>query len=141
MGWSSAVVCAMAGLLDSIRPMRYLHKDVVNIRKFVESKQLKIRACTYEGHLTSDKPELDPISEMLRATDKLWGRRLSYFLDVSSSTDQAVLPLKEAVLRVEAAVVSDDFLLVGYQDGGIISISGKILPFQTDAKVAEWWRP
>jgi hypothetical protein len=33
------------------------------------------------------------------------------------------------------------FLLVAYQDDGIISVSGTTLPFQTSAKQAEWWRP
>jgi hypothetical protein len=33
------------------------------------------------------------------------------------------------------------FLVVAYQDGGIISVSGTMLPFQMSAERAEWWGP
>ena len=81
------------------------------------------------------------IEDMLRKTDTLWGLSLPYYLRISTSAETQAAPLDDAVARIESARPSDEFVIVAYQDGGIISVSGRQLPFQEHAKRADWWRP
>jgi hypothetical protein len=58
---------------------------------------------------------------------------------VSKSIEAEALPLKDAVLKIEASPANNHFLVVGYEDGGVISVSGTTLPFQINARPADWW--
>jgi hypothetical protein len=63
-------------------------------------------------------------------------------MSVSERMETEVVTLAETVTSVEAAAASAvRFLVVAYQDDGIISISGTMLPFQMSAERAEWWGP
>jgi hypothetical protein len=76
---------------------------------------------------------------MLEQSQTLWGTSLPHFLRVSKSKVANCLSIGEAVAKTEELVSSEDFLIVAYQDGGLISISGTLLPFQESEKSAEWW--
>jgi hypothetical protein len=69
------------------------------------------------------------------------GLSLPYYLRISEAPETEAISLERAVTKVEAGSIENRFLIVGYQDGGIISISGRMFPFQEHAKRADWWRP
>ncbi|WP_300781040.1 hypothetical protein [Enhydrobacter sp.] len=119
--------------------MRYLHGSSDQIRRYVEALNLVITKCTQGTvSVTSDVNE---IAKTLERTQTLWGAKLPYYFFVSKSADQPRLALPQAVSRVESSATEDEFLIVPYEDGGIISVSGTELPFQKEARVAEWWKP
>ncbi|TBX98343.1 hypothetical protein [Rhizobium laguerreae] len=121
--------------------MRYLHSDVKAIRMFAEENQLsltRIEPTTSPALRIIDYASID---EMLEASQKLWGLTLPFYVMASKKKVKDFYSLKDAVTTLEAAPKSDDFILVAYQDGGIISISNNILPFQPDAAKASWWTP
>jgi len=121
--------------------MRYLHNNVLDIIDYVHSKDLTIESYSYDGSLMITDPGPNLIGDMLKKSETLWGSNLPYYLRVLTPGKSAALSLKEAVARIEGRPLSDDFLLVAYQDGGLISISGEVLPFQRGARAAQWWRP
>jgi len=121
--------------------MRFLHYHVDHIVRCVTSAGLTVTKCDRTGMTPHAGVDETAISEMLGATEKLWGALLPYFLWVSNSPKKNALTLKESVGLVEAASESHEFLLVGYEDGGIISVSNTKLPFQGEAQAAEWWKP
>jgi hypothetical protein len=79
------------------------------------------------------------IEETLRNSETLWGALLPYYLKVANSIETEASSLKEAVSKVETSPANNTILLVGYEDGGVISVSGTTLPFQINAKPAQWW--
>ena len=78
---------------------------------------------------------------MLEQSQTLWGLSVPHFICVSKSIATNCVSIDEAVAKTEGLESHDDFLIVAYQDGGLISISGRLLPFQEIAEPAEWWRP
>jgi hypothetical protein len=78
---------------------------------------------------------------MLEQSQSLLGLSLPHFISVSNSIAANCVSLDKAVAKTEALGSGEDFLIVAYQDGGLISISGTLLPFQEIAELAEWWRP
>ena len=119
--------------------MRYLHNDVDEICKYVQSHGLTVAKCDRDKWSQPVPVEAKAIEEMLTSTGKLWGTLLRYYLGVARSAEAEAPPLKDAVSKVEASRASSTILLVGYEDGGLISVSAKTLPCQIGAKSAEWW--
>jgi hypothetical protein len=123
------------------RNMRYLHLQVADIAGHITSASLVISKCDRNGQAQPSKVSEAAVAEMLGATEKLWGALLPYYFWVSRSYRERPLSLKEAVTEIEGASHPDEFLLVGYEDGGVLSISSSKSNFQIGARTAEWWRP
>jgi hypothetical protein len=121
--------------------MRYLHQDAAGISKHVASLDLSVQVCSNNGTSAPSATSVHAIEEMLKASDLLFGLVLDYYLTVSKSAQAKCLPLAEAVSAVEASASSEEFLIVAYQDGGVISVSGIQHLFQRQASAAQWWRP
>jgi hypothetical protein len=121
--------------------MRYLHQEVDEICKYILASGLCVIVCSNDGTAVPSVASTDAITEMLKASNSLWGQVLNYYLRVAKLTEAKCLPLREAVDGVEKDSGLADFLIVAYQDGGLISVSALQLPFQNLAKPAQWWRP
>jgi hypothetical protein len=122
--------------------MRYIHHTADNIREYIENNNLGVvkRSCDGKPPLEIVAPSV--IGDMLEQSHTLWGLALPYFVSVSKKMEAELVTLAEAVMSVEAAAApAVRFLVVAYQDGGIISVSGTMLPFQMSAERAEWWGP
>jgi hypothetical protein len=102
---------------------------------------LKVAKCDFEDGKPAVTVSVAAIDEMLSLTDTLWGTALPYYYEVANSPDAVSMPLEQAVASVEGAPWTERFLVVAYQDGGLITVSGVILPFQAGARKAEWWGP
>lgn len=121
--------------------MRFIHQQADEISRYVESNRMHVTRCNYDGSSPPIRETPGAIEDMLRKSDALWGLALPYHLSVSTSVEIETLPLDKAVVKIEASGIRSQFLIVAYQDGGIISISANALPFQEHAKRADWWRP
>jgi hypothetical protein len=121
--------------------MRYLHRSADEICRYVRSGSLAVTKCDYAASSPPIAVNASAIEEMLKRSETLWGLALPYYLCVSEAVETEGIPLKEAVSKIEASSAKDRFLIVAYQDGGIISVSGIMLPFQEEARIADWWAP
>lgn len=63
------------------------------------------------------------------------------YLHFSALPPAGPLPLARAIAQVEGQGGPADFLLVGFNDGGAISVSRHLLPFQEHADPAGGWMP
>lgn len=121
--------------------MRCMHQSASEIRKCADSRALNVVKCNNDGSSSPVTTTSNAIEEMLEQWQSLWGLALPHFICVSNSITANCVSLEKAVAETEAFASGEDFLIVAYQDGGIISISGTLLPFQKTAELAEWWRP
>ncbi|MFI4999850.1 MAG: hypothetical protein ACHQK9_08220 [Reyranellales bacterium] len=121
--------------------MRYLHQSGDEICLYVQSLGLAVTKCHYANRSVGSVTDTSAIQEILKRSETLWGAALPYYLHVSKAAAAWTMPLKEAVSKIEASSVKEEFLVVAYQDGGIISVSGVVLPFHESARLADWWRP
>jgi hypothetical protein len=122
--------------------MRYIHHAADDIREYIERKGLCVVKRSCDGKPPLEVVTPGEIGDMLEQSHTLWGLVLPCFMSVSERMETEVVTLAEAVTSVEAAAASAvRFLVVAYQDDGIISVSGTMLPFQMSAERAEWWGP
>ncbi|WP_440410076.1 hypothetical protein [Neorhizobium petrolearium] len=124
--------------------MRYLHDEtdtvaVESMVAFVAAHGLSVSKCDLHGRSaeTADSAE---IGKLIEVSKTAWGDLFPYYLSISSGEGKS-RPLAYAAEWIEAYGSSTDFLLVNYQDGGLISVSGVLLPFQERARKADWWKP
>jgi hypothetical protein len=119
--------------------MRYLHHEAQKIVRYVQEHQLHVFRCTFDGNAVSVEASANIIDEMCKASETLWGTRLPYYAIASRSSQIEEMNLETAVLKIESEPRPDKFVVVAYQDGGLISVSGVELPFQIGADAAAWW--
>ena len=121
--------------------MRYLHLNADQICQYIEDRGLHVTQCICDGSSPPFAAPPNVIQNMLARSEVLWGTSLPFYISVSRSFEAEARSLQEDVLRIEASPAADNFLIVAYQDGGLITVSGMILPFQVQAAPADWWRP
>jgi hypothetical protein len=121
--------------------MRYIHRSADEICAYIRSADLRVMKCSYDGSSVPAIATPNTVEEMLKQSDTLWGLTLPYYISAAKLVEAKAMPLSDAVLRVEANPACHQFLVVAYQDGGVISISGPMLPFQEQAEPADWWQP
>lgn len=119
--------------------MKFIHHSVASICSFVADNNLTITRVHADGQNTGEISSTPDLLEMLEKSNKLWGTILDYFFIVTDYKFEYKIDLTNAVISVESGAING-FVLVAYQDGGVISVSGKAYPFQKDAESASWWR-
>lgn len=108
---------------------------------YASASGLVVTQCDFEAKTPPIAVNANAIEAMLKRSETLWGAALPYYLRISRSADASALSLKEAVEKIEASAEGETFLAVAHHDGGLISVSGILLPFQVDAQTGDWWRP
>jgi len=121
--------------------VRYLHYEAERIRDHIQSQHLAVTRCDFQKKSAPIEVEPSAVAEMLEKSQTLWGTALPHYLYVSQSFKGEAPSLNDAVSNVEALLEADAFLIVAYQDGGLITVSGSKLPFQADVQDASWWGP
>jgi hypothetical protein len=121
--------------------MRYLHYEAGKISRYICENHLHLLKCSYDGVAAPIEAEPGIIAEMFNASETLWGLRLPYYVIASKTPEAEMMSLQEAVSNAETAKIPDAFVVAAYQDGGLITVSGVVLPFQIDALPADWWWP
>ena len=142
--------------------MRFLHTDFVPVREFLTGGPHDIRRLEWDLNpveagsfaflpwTVKRRPARSPQPSNLVEIEDYFRRGhrpdqagtvlFNYFHINAPSSDRAV-SLSGAVEHVEAYGGPTEFLLVGYPDGGMISVSRQMLPFQIGLTEAEWWGP
>lgn len=120
--------------------MKCIHHEVGAICSFVTDRGLSIVKLRSKGMHPNEKVPISSIEELLDRSNQLWGKSLEYFLSISEFRDFSGRGLRDTIASFETDGAAG-FLLVAYQDGGVISISNKMYPFQRDALSAAWWHP
>jgi hypothetical protein len=120
--------------------MLFLHRDIELIEDYIASHRLRMAISDLLG--TSSKPAtMEEVRQYFRETYEYQGEPAkAYILVAQHDNSDVALPLRQAAKEVEMQGGQEVFLLVGYEDGGVISISAALLPFQAHAPSAEWWR-
>lgn len=121
--------------------MRYLHNNADELVSYIQTHDLAVTKCDCSGVLGTSPADTGAIEDMLSKSNTLYGSLLPYYFVVSGSTKNEASPLKDAVSNIETSLTNDSFLVAAYEDGGILSVSSKTLPFQITARPADWWRP
>ena len=119
--------------------MRYLHQTPEKICDYVRVRDLVVSKCHSTEALPAVVLDVSAIKDMDKRTETLWGTSLPYYLFVSPLIEDKRLLLRDAVADAESWPSKERFVLVAYQDGGLISVTGMVLPFQEEAQLAEWW--
>lgn len=118
--------------------MKYIHHNVTSICGFVEDNNLTMKRINSDGRNSGEVSSTSDLIEMLEKSNQLWGTSLDYFFIVADSGIKDNIDLKKAIISIESGALPG-FILVAYQDGGVISVSGKAYPFQKEAESAAWW--
>lgn len=119
--------------------MRYLHQEAEQICAYVRSRGLTVKKYDNTSPSSSSAIDVSIVEEVLKTSETLWGGSLPYYLRISKVDAGDLVTLKEGVSKVEASSSHDEFILVAYPDGGLISVSGVVLPFRKGAPSANWW--
>jgi len=142
--------------------MRFLHNDLRPIELFFGANSCDIRRLEWDLNpveagsfaflpwTVKRRPARPPETTTLKEIGEYFHRAdkpedagtvlFNYFHVNAPLTDRAV-SLPGAVEHVEAFGAPMEFLLVGYPDGGLISISRHVLSFQEGLEQAHWWGP
>ena len=118
--------------------MRYIHSDVASVCDFIANNKLTITRLSVDGHGSNNLYQVQDVADMLEKSHKLWGVYLDYFFVVADKKLSDNLDMKNAVEYAEAGKLNG-FLLIAYQDGGVISVSDRAYSFQEGAEPADWW--
>ncbi|PKR89713.1 hypothetical protein CXZ10_07385 [Pleomorphomonas diazotrophica] len=118
--------------------MRYIHHDVTAICDFIAGNNLNIIRLPPAEQNSSEIFRTANVEDMLEKSHKLWGTNLDYFFIVTDGDLDNNMDIKKAIEYTESGKIRG-FLLAAYQDGGIISVSNKVYPFQEGAEMAAWW--
>jgi hypothetical protein len=121
--------------------MRYFHLDAAPMCSYVSASGLVVARCDFEAKAPPITVDAGAIAAMLKRSETLWGAALPYYLRVSISAQVTAQSLKDAVEQIEASAEGETFLAVAHHDGGLVSVSGVLLPFQVGAEGGDWWRP
>jgi hypothetical protein len=139
--------------------MRFRHADPEPVLAFLRSAPSTILVREWDGEravggiagmLRRGKPQAASAAQPAKVTEVAFiaqrhapsevGVVLRFYFHVSSSSDEPILPLVEAVTHVEGRGTASEFLLAGHPDGGLISVSRERQPFQQGDPIT-WWGP
>lgn len=116
--------------------MRYLHLEIDELLRYLEEQKLVLTEMGISEPWTSSIG-VETLRKYTAATDVLWGERPRSFI-VADDEALAHMTMRDAVQASETTE-RPKCLLIGYNDGGLISVSRETLPFQQGAAQANWW--
>lgn len=117
----------------------YFHDKVDDIVHFAASNGLRCFLIGIHGNVFK-RMEIEYIGVYLQNSHTLYGAYPDDFLFVASRLPDAHLSIGAAISFVESDQ-DISFVLFGFNDGGVYSISGKKLAFQEGLEEYPNWRP
>ena len=142
--------------------MRFLHTDFAPLEHYLSTEACEIRRLEWDLNpveagsfaflpwTVRRRPARAPqpttigeIKEYFHRGDRPEdaGTVLLNYFHINAPRSDVAVSLSGAVEHVEAFGEPGEFLLVGYHDGGLISVSRRMLPFQDGLQQATWWGP
>lgn len=120
--------------------MRFLHKQIGPILDYIRDRKLTSYLMEVRGKQAPRTVDLDFIRAYADDTAKYLGAApIDYILVMAK--DAAMPTVGVMIADIEGRLENSSFVLIGYNDGGVISVSNHRLPCQVDAQPAEWWKP
>lgn len=119
---------------------KFLHSEIREIDAFVEF--LRSDWQLFDSRIDGSESQavvMPAIQAYYHQTQNLWGRYPeNYILAVR---DQMPAAKSLTAIMEKLGQVADEEIIafVGYNDGGLISLSSKLWPPQQGAKSADWW--
>ncbi len=142
--------------------MRFLHKDFSPLRAYLASEPCEIRRLEWDLNPATEgyfflpwtikrRPAHAPQPSSAADVEACFhyadipenaGTAMEHYFHVNAPPSDHAVSLSGAVEHVEAFGSPIEFILAGYPDGGIISVSRRMLPFQDGAEQIDgWWGP
>lgn len=141
--------------------MRFLHEDYAPVAAWIEATAPTIHRLEWEREPIASGFPMFPFSVKRRqahapvevASNEIEatfrrgfvpeqaGTVLSLYFHLNRPRSDTIVSLSGAVEHVEAFGADDEILIVGYHDGGVISVSRSRMAFQTGLDEAGWWGP
>jgi hypothetical protein len=139
--------------------MRFNHKDVGPVLRYLAVEDSRIMVLDWEREpvvggfamlpATLKRRAAYPAKPATIADVEFYGGRgnspahairvLKHYFHINPTTVGRPLAVQEAVQFVEGEGAPNEFLLAGHPDGGLISVSAELLPFQEGLKPITWW--
>lgn len=118
--------------------MRFLHRDIAPVEAHIRECGLRLWLVDIFGKVSISK-NADFLAEYFEGTKGTAGYDLEYYIVAGPKPSPDVYTVTGAVMWAEKRGGADIFILAGYENGGVISVSQQILPFQQGANDASWW--
>jgi hypothetical protein len=118
----------------------FFHKEIDAIVAYIASEGIGLCLVHVDGSVPELKPALF-VHRYFEETHSYWGAYPESFLITDEDLSSQKIDIHTAYDLVQRSSSEKFFMLVGYNDGGLFSVTTQILPFQTGAEDASGWIP
>jgi len=119
--------------------MRFLHKEFDSIVRFIDAHSLNTFVLDTEGAKAPRKVGARFLLNYGIATQQYNGAAPTDYIVVTEAASVESKKALDAIREKETENRALSFILIGYNDGGVLSISSRYLPFHDEAQRADWW--
>lgn len=119
---------------------KFFHSDVGDVDAFEEflRSDWQLFDCRVDGSF-SQAIATNAIQPYYQKTQSLWGSYPRNYILAVRDKAPAGMSLAAIMEKLDHSEEDEIIALVGYNDGGLISLSSKLWPPQKGAKSADWW--
>ncbi|MBN9987138.1 hypothetical protein [Rhizobium laguerreae] len=119
---------------------KFFHSDVRDVDVFEEflRSDWQLFDCRVDGS-SNQAIATNAIQAYYQKTQSLWGGYPQNYILAVRDKAPAGTSLAAIMEKLDHADEDEIIALVGYNDGGLISLSSKLWPPQQGAKSADWW--
>ncbi|WP_157961320.1 hypothetical protein [Microvirga flavescens] len=117
--------------------MRYFHTNIDKIMLFLAKNKSLLYLCDVSDNKICVSIDIHFLEKYYMNTHHYYGDRPEKYVYVTSDQNFEESSFSERIEEIEKDKFDPRFLLIGYNDGGIISVSGSKLEFQEIE--APWW--
>lgn len=119
---------------------KFFHSDVREVDAFEEflRSDWQLFDCRIDGS-ASQAVATTAIQAYYQKTQSLWGGYPKNYVLAVRGKVPAGTSLAAIMEKLDHAGEDEIIALIGYNDGGLISLSTKLWPPQQVAKLADWW--
>ncbi|MER8428670.1 hypothetical protein [Mesorhizobium sp. M1403] len=119
---------------------KFFHSDIPEIDAFEEflRSDWQLFDCRIDGS-ASQAVAMPAIQAYYHQTQSLWGGYPENYILAVRDQLPAVKSLAAIMEKLDQVDEEEIIAFVGYNDGGLISLSSQLWPPQQGAKSADWW--
>lgn len=119
--------------------MRYWFKrDIDSLVSYVKSHGYKLYRCDCLGQFTPERVYIDFLKGYFVRTFDLNGDSMFEYILLRIGSFDEIIGVKSITYKVEQSR-SDDIIVFGYSDGGVIVVTARSYEFHADGLIANWW--
>lgn len=119
--------------------MRYWFKNNIDLFVlYIETHGYKLYKCDCLAKTVPERVSLAFIKEYFFSTFELNGAAMFEYILLRRGVFDEIIGVKSMTIKVETSV-SDDILVYGYSDGGVIVVTNRNYIFHESGLIADWW--